>query len=204
MKRKSILVEYINKYKITYIIIISLFLIGVLIGVIYINMSNQEKIENLTEYVTVLIDNVKNYNSTTQINSIINSIFKNSREIIIIWFLGCTVIGSYFVYIAITYHGFKIGYTIAAFIYILGTKKGMIVSLSSLLFQNIIYIPTLFLIAESSIKMCKQTYKNRNNIKKEFIRHLLILIICLVLGMVASCLEICFSTKILKFFKEIL
>lgn len=203
MKRKSVLFEYINKYKITFIIIISLFLIGVLIGVIYINMSNEEKIENLSLYVTELINNVKNNISKTQINSI-NSIFKNSREIIIIWFLGCTVIGSCFVYIAITYHGFKIGYTIATFIYILGTKKGMIVSLSSLLLQNVIYIPTLFLIAESSIKMCKQTYKNRNNIKKEFIRHLLVLMICLVLGIVASCLEICFSTKILNFFKEIL
>ena len=154
--------------------------------------------------INVSLNNVKNNISKTQINSIINSIFKNSREIIIIWFFGCTVIGSHFVYIAITYHGFKIGYTIATFIYILGTKKGIIVSLASLLLQNIIYIPTLFLISESSIKMCKQTYKNRSNVKKEFIRHLLILIICLMLGMVASFLEICFSTKILNFFKEIL
>lgn len=204
MKRKSILFEYINKYKITYIILASLFLIGVLMGVIYINMANEEKIENLNIYVTNLINNVKNNMSKIQINSIINSIFKNSKEIIIIWFLGCTVIGSFFVYSAITYHGFKIGYTIATFIYILGTKKGIIVSLSSLLLQNVIYIPTLFLIAESSVKMCKQTYKNRKTIKKEFIRHLLVLIICLVIGIVASFLEIYFSTKILNFFKEIL
>ena len=204
MKRNRILLDYISKYKATYMIIASLFLIGVLIGVIYINIANQEKIENLSLYVYELINNVKNNIYKTPMNSIINSIFKNSREIIIIWFLGCTVIGNYFIYTSITYQGFKIGYTIATFINILGTKKGIIVSLSSLLFQNIIYIPTLFLIGESSIKMCRQTYKNRNNLKREFIRHFLILIICLILGTVASCIELYFSTKILIFFKEIL
>lgn len=204
MKRKSILLEYFNKYKITYIIIISLFLIGVLFGVIYINVANEEKIENLSQYVTKLISDVKNNTSIIKTNSIINSILKNSREIIIIWFLGCTVIGSYFIYIDIIYHGFKIGYTIATFIYVLGTKKGIIFSLSSLLLQNIIYIPTLFFIAESSIKMCRQIYINRNNIKKEFIRHIIILIMCLGFGIVASFTEILFSTKILNFFKEIL
>lgn len=204
MKRKSILLEYINKYKITYIILVSLFLIGVFAGVIYINMSSEEKIKNLTQYVNQIINNIKNYTETKETNSFINSIFKNSKDIIIIWFLGCTVIGSYFVYISIVYHGFKIGYTISTFIYILGTKKGIIFSLSSLLLQNIIYIPTLFFIAESSIKICKQTYKNRNNLKKEFIRHFVILLICLSLGMTSSFVETCFSTKILKIFKEIL
>ena len=203
MKRKSILLEYFKKYKITYIIIISLFLIGVFIGVIYINMSNEEKIQNLTEYVIGLVNSVKNYTYVKEQNTLVKSIFENSKDIIIIWFLGCTIIGSYFVYISVAYHGFKLGYTIATFIYILGTKKGLIFSLSSLLFQNIIYIPTIFLIAESSIKMCKKTHENRNNIKREFVRHLIILFICLGFGIVSSFVEIYFSTKILKIFKEI-
>ena len=203
MKKNSILLEHFNKNKITYLLITSVFLIGVLIGVIYINMLSGEKIQNLTEYVNKLVDNVKNNTTTKEINIIFNSIIKNSKEIIIIWFLGCTIIGSYFVYIAIIYHGFTIGYTIATFIFILGTKKGIIFSLSLLLCQNIIYIPTLFFIAESSIKMCKHTYRNTNKIKKEFIRHFIILLICLLLGILCSLVEICFSTKILKIFKEI-
>lgn len=201
MKRKSILLEYFNKYKITYIIIIALFLIGVFIGVIYINMSNEEKIQDLTQYVTNLINNINNYSETKENNIFIESILKNSKDILIIWFLGCTVIGSYCVYAMVVYHGFKIGYIIATFIYILGTKKGIIFSLSLLLFQNLIYIPTIFLISESSIKMYNNIYKNRNNIKKDFIRHFIILLICLGFGIASSFVETCFSTKLFKIFK---
>lgn len=203
MKKRSVLLDYISKYKITYIVIISLFFVGVSIGVIYINMSNEEKTQNLTIYVNNIIDNIKNSNEIKEPNLLMNSIWQNSKNISIIWFLGCTIIGSYFVYVAILYNGFKIGYTVSTFIYILGTKKGVILSLSSLLLQNIIYIPVIFLIAESSIKMCKQNYKNINNIKREFVRHFIILLICLLLGIGASFVEVYFSTKLLKVFKEI-
>ena len=153
MKRNRIVLDYISKYKATYMIIASLFLIGVLMGVIYINIANQEKIENLSLYVYELINNVKNNIYKTPMNSIINSIFKNSREIIIIWFLGCTVIGGIFIYIAVIYKGFSIGYTISALIAVLGIKQGALISITSLLLQNIIFLPAFFIIAENRNKI---------------------------------------------------
>ena len=59
MNRRNTLLGYFEKYKTTYIIIASLFLIGVAIGVIYINTAGEEKIQVLTEYVNSLLLNLK-------------------------------------------------------------------------------------------------------------------------------------------------
>ena len=203
MNRKNTLLSYFEKYKTTYIIIASLFLIGVIIGVIYINMAGEEKVQKLIEYVNNLLKNLKNKNYGQNQNFFIKSIIQNWKSISIIWLLGCTAIGSFLVYFLLIYRGFKIGYTIATIIYVLGNKKGIIFSIASLLFQNVIFIPTLFLISESSIKMCKQFYKNRSNIKRELIRHFIILIVCLIFCIVSSFLEVYVSTNFLKFFREI-
>lgn len=203
MKKRSVLLDYFVKYKKTYITIILLFILGICIGVLYINTVNKEKIDTLSVYVNDLVKNIKETKQLDNQNALINSIIKNCKDIGIIWILGCTIIGSYLIYIILIYDGFKLGYSISTFICILGTKKGIVFSLASLLLQNIIYIPIIFLIAESSIKMYKQTYKNRANIKREFIRHFIILLICLFFGVVASFIEVYFSTKLLKIFKEI-
>lgn len=204
MKKKSVLLEYFIKYKMTYIKIIAVFFIGVILGVIVINTAGEEKILNLTEYVNELVQNVKNKENINYPNSLLVSIGKNIKTMGILWILGCTIISSIFVYFNIGYQGFKLGYTISTFILILGTKKGLIFSLSSLLLQNIILIPTLFLLSESGIKLCNEIQKNRNNIKRELLRHFIIFIICIAFSIVSSFIEIYFSTKLLIFFKEIL
>ena len=176
MKKKSVLLEYFIKYKITYIKIIIVFFIGIILGVIVINTAGEEKILNLTEYVNDLVKNIKNKENINYQNSLLVSIGKNIKTMGILWILGCTIISSIFVYFNIGYQGFKLGYTISTFILILGTKKGLIFSLSSLLLQNIILIPILFLLSESGIKLCNEIQKNRNNIKRELLRHFIIFI----------------------------
>ena len=81
------------------------------------------------------------------------SIKENSKIILLVWFLGCTIIGGIFIYLAIIYRGFCIGYTISAMIAVLGVKQGIIISLISMLFQNIIFLPAFFIIAENRYKI---------------------------------------------------
>ena len=204
MKKKSVLLEYFIKYKITYIKIIIVFFIGIILGVIVINTAGEEKILNLTEYVNDLVKNIKNKENINYQNSLLISIGKNIKTMGILWILGCTIISSIFVYFNIGYQGFKLAYTISTFILILGTKKGLIFSLSSLLLQNTILIPILFLLSESGIKLCNEIQKNRNNIKRELLRHFIIFIICIAFSILSSFIEVYFSTKLLIFFKEIL
>ena len=204
MNKNSVLVEYFMKYKMIYMKIIIVFFIGIIIGVAVINAAKEEKILNLTEYVKELVQNVKNKDNIDYSNSFLVSIVKNIKTIGILWIFGYTIISSIFVYLNIGYQGFKLGYTISNFILILGIKKGMILSLSSLLLQNIIFIPTLFLLSESGIKLCNEIKKNRNNIKRELWRHFIIFMLCICLIILSSFIEVYFSTKILIFFKEIL
>ena len=204
MKRKNILLDYFIKYKMNYIKIIIFFLVGIIFGVIVINTAGKLKIENLTEYVNELVENIKNKEEINYQNSLLLSISKNVKLMGILFILGSTVIGSFFIYLTVGYQGFKLGYTISTFLYVLGIKRGIIFSLSSLLLQNIILIPTIFVLSESGIRFCKETSKNRNNIKCELIRNFIIFIICICTAIVASFIEVYFSTKILNFFKEIL
>ena len=80
-----------------------------------------------------------NGNDINNFDLLLLSIKENVTSILIIWFLGCTIVGGIFIYLAIIYKGFSIGYTISAIIAVLGVKQGVIVALSSLVLQNIIF-----------------------------------------------------------------
>lgn len=150
---KEVLKDYIVRNKKNFIIIIILFCIGIGVGIFFVNNSNELQKNELNEYIGNLILKIKDSNSINNFNLLGLSIKENVFSILIIWFLGCTIIGGIFIYIAIIYKGFSIGYTISAMIAVLGIKQGVTVSVISLLLQNIIFLPAYFLIAENRNKI---------------------------------------------------
>lgn len=150
---KEVLKDYIVRNKKNFIIIIILFCIGIGVGIFFVNNSNELQKNELNEYIGNLILKIKDSNSINNFNLLGLSIKENVFSILIIWFLGCTIIGGVFIYIAIIYKGFSIGYTISAIIAVLGIKQGVTVSVISLLLQNIIFLPAYFLIAENRNKI---------------------------------------------------
>lgn len=150
---KKILIEYIMKNKRNFIIISILFCVGIAIGISFINNSNELQKEELNGYIRNLIENIKETENINNIELLKLSVKENIKIILIIWFLGCTIIGGMFIYITIIYRGFCLGYTISALIAVLGVKQGIIISIISLLFQNIIFLPSFFLIAENRYKI---------------------------------------------------
>lgn len=123
---------------------------------------------------------------------------------IIIWIAGSTVIGIPIVYGIIGYRGFCFGYTIASFIAVLGAKQGILISIIGVFLQNIIFIPSIILIATSGMKLYKTTIKDkkRENIKLGICRHSIISIIGLAGIMISSFIEVCISTNLLTFFAK--
>lgn len=124
--------------------------------------------------------------------------------IVLIWILGSSIIGSFFIYFVILYRGFSVGYTISAIIASLGIKSGSIFVFSYLLLPNIFFLPAMFILAESGIKVYIRIMKNNVNIKKELIRHLIIMLIMLAFSVVSSIVEVYISTNLLFFFKNFL
>lgn len=150
---KEVLKDYLVRNKKNFIIIIILFCIGIGVGIFFVNNSNELQKNELNEYIGNLILKIKDSNSINNFNLLGLSIKENVFSILIIWFLGCTIIGGIFIYIAIIYKGFSIGYTISAMIAVLGIKQGVTISVISLLLQNIIFLPAYFLIAENRNKI---------------------------------------------------
>ena len=102
----------------------------------------------------------------------------------------------------ILYKGFSVGYTISAIIASLGIKGGSVFVFSALLLQNIIFLPGIFVLAESGIKVYTRIIKNNSNIRNELIRHLIIMLIIFVISVISSIVEVYISTNLLIFFKN--
>ena len=150
---KKILIDYIIKNKKNFIIILILFCIGISIGSFSINNSDNSQKDEINSYITNLISNIKTAQNIDKNELLFLSIIENINTILIIWFLGCTIVGGVFIYFSIIYKGFTIGYTISAMIAVLSVKKGITIALISLLLQNIIFLPAFFLIAENRNKI---------------------------------------------------
>ena len=201
---KKVLIEYIIRNKKNFIIIAILFCIGIAAGIFLVNNSNEIQRQELNEYITSLIKKIKETNNVNNFELLMLSIKENVTIILIIWFLGCTIIGGIFIYLAILYKGFTIGYTISAMVAVLGIKQGIMISIISLLLQNIIFLPAFFLIAENGIKLYKGIYTRCINLKEEVIRHTVIMLITIMLSIFASLTEVYISMNLLIFLKEIL
>ncbi len=150
---KRVLIEYIIKNKKNFFIIAIIFILGISFGIIFINTSNSFQKDELNSYVNALIKNIKETDNISRIDLLFLSIKQNVCFILLVWFLGCTIIGGLFIYVTILYKGFAIGYTISSIIAVLGVKNGIIFSCLSLLLQNIIFIPAFFILAENRNKI---------------------------------------------------
>lgn len=90
---KSILIDYVIRNKKNFIIIITLFCIGIALGIFFINNSDETQKLELNTYIEELVKNIKESDSINKMDVLFLSIKQNVSFILIIWFLGCTIIG---------------------------------------------------------------------------------------------------------------
>ena len=122
---------------------------------------------------------------------LMKSILNNLYITIILWFLGSTVIGFPLIYVVIGYKGYSIGYTISSIIATLGTGKGLIFIISTMLFQSIIYIPAILALSVSGIKLYKliMADRRRENIKIQILKHTIFSIFIFIILIISSFVE---------------
>lgn len=197
----NIILKNLQENKRIYILLLICLLIGIVLGVVFINNSDEVQKNEVNEYITNFVTTLKSNNSIDK-NELINvSLKRNILMGIILWFIGSTIIGLPLIYFFILYKGICIGYTISGAILALGTGRGVAFCLGSILFQNIIFIPALFFITVSSTKLCYAIMKNRTkeNIKLEIVKHSILSAITIILFMLSSLLEVYISTNLLTF-----
>ena len=192
--------EHIANNKKEYVIVGSLFIVGIFLGVFFINNVGQEQKTVITEYLNQFIEKMKSSESLNLMELLKTSIGQNIILAISLWFFGTTIIGIPVVFGIVAYRGFCLGYTISACISIMGVSKGIIFVLILLLLQNLLIIPTILGLAVSGIKLYKSIMKDKTkeNVKVEMLRHTVFSFIMLILLGISSVIEIFISTNILN------
>lgn len=196
---KKVIEEHITRNIRTYFILIIIFLLGLIIGLIVVNNSSEEQETEITNYINTFITELKNGSKLDYFKLLKSSFGNNLFLVIILWFMSLAVIGIPAVYGMVGYKGFCMGYTISSVVMTLGTGKGIVFVLSSMLVHNIILIPCMLAVAVSGINLYKSIIKDRKkeNIKIEIIRHTLFCLIMLVIMAVGSLIETYISSNLL-------
>ena len=192
--------EHILNNKKEYIVVSILFVIGIFLGVFFINNVSQEPRTQITEYLNQFIEQLRNTENLNTAQLLKTSIGQNIMLAISLWFFGTTIIGIPVVFGIVAYRGFCLGYTIAACISIMGIQKGILFVLILLLLQNLLVIPAILALAVSGIKLYQSITKDKRkeNVKLEMVRHTVFSLIMLIVLIISSVIEIFVSTNILK------
>lgn len=200
LKILEIIKEHVFNNKKEYMMVSLLFIIGIFLGVLFVNHVQEAQKLEITTYLSTFIDKMKNAENLNHMELLKNSIGQNIILTIILWFFGTTVIGIPVVFGMVVYRGFCLGYTIAVCITIMGLPQGILFVLILLLLQNILFIPAVLALAVSGFKLYKSIIKDRNkeNVKIEVVRHTIFSLIMLLVLLLSSVIEIFLSTNFLK------
>ena len=198
---KELLRTHIQNNLKQYTVVLLFLLIGIIIGVIFVNNVSAEQGTEISGYLNNFITGQKGEKSIDQVSLLKQSLFDNISLAMLLWFVGSTVIGIPIVYGIVTYRGFCLGYAISSIIATIGTGKGMLLSISSMLLQNILCIPAILALAVSGIKLYQSIMKDKRkeNIKLEIYRHTLFSLLLTGILIIASFIEVYISSNLLGF-----
>ena len=193
--------EIISNYK-SYILVIILFSVGLFLGVLFINQTENQ--ENVIKYINTYIDEIKMLKSNNTIVQLKSDIKSNVFLVFILWFAGTTIVGIPIVFGIIIARGFCLGYTISACVITLGKTKGLIFVLLTIFLQNLILIPALLFLGVSSIKLYKSIVKDRRkeNIKVSILKHSIVSIFILIILIISSLIKIEISYRLILLFAK--
>ncbi|GAB6098990.1 stage II sporulation protein M [Halanaerocella petrolearia] len=135
---------YLRNHLFLLMIVLGCFVLGIVAGSIAVNNLDYQQKEELVNYLnqfTVQINKLV----TTQQNVLVQKlIISNLKFILMLWFLGLTVVGSIVAPVIIALRGFILGFTISFLIKEL-FLKGFLLAAISILPQNLIIVPSLLL-----------------------------------------------------------
>ena len=126
-KKRPIIKEkiylHIEKNIKEYAIFTIIFVIGIIIGIFFINNTSENQKSEITSYINSFVNNIKQETNIDEMQLLKNSIKNNFIITLLLWFMGSTVIGISIVYIIICFRGFCLGYTISSIIAVLRYRK---------------------------------------------------------------------------------
>ena len=97
------------------------------------------------------------------------------------------------------YKGVLCGYIIAIVMFTFGFKNSLKFLVFTIIGNNLLFMPIIFLLSTSGIRLYKEIVKRKTNIKQELLKHSIIMIISVVFAIIVSCIDSYFLTSLLYF-----
>ena len=181
------------------VIITIIIFIGLTLSILYINNLNLDSKDSISSNVENMISYIKEKDEYT--NKEKSELFKllitkNITFLLLIAFLGTSIVGFPIICLLIIYKTFSFGFIMSSVIASIGTRKGIIFNCFSIGVHNIIYIVSVYIITISSIKLMKNIVFDKGEIKElkyEIIKHIMLLIVSVLLTVISSFIEIYIS-----------
>ncbi|ERI91345.1 stage II sporulation protein M [Clostridiales bacterium oral taxon 876 str. F0540] len=153
--------EHLQKNFWLYVVSLLCVFTGIVLGIYAVKYMNNVENNDLLSYFTNFSQNISS--GSFKYSSIISDIIKNNISIIlVVWFLGLTMVGIPIILIIDIIKGFTLGFTISFVVKGLGTK-GIGIILIGVLPQNIIYIPCVIIASVVAMEFSLNILREKMN-----------------------------------------
>ena len=149
---KQLIIKHISENINIYFKVFLIFIIGICIGIAVVNQLPEIGVQSIDDYVTNSVNALKKHNDISRLQVLKSSLFKNIVIVLLIWFLGLTLIGGLILYILTLIIGITFGYTLAALMTTFSFVQGLLFFLTGMFLQNIINIPSIIFLVVQGVK----------------------------------------------------
>jgi len=201
---RNIIYKHIKLNLDKYIIVLTIFIIGICIGVSIINNLPDSQSKSIGEYIRNSIDSLKKGNKIQSSDIFKQSITKNVVIVLIIWLLGLTVFGNLLLYVIVLVLGISFGYTISSLMLCFTFIQGVLFFVSSMLLQNIITIPAIIFLIVQGLKIHIELVKEQCNIKHLMVKYSIYSLTTLLILFIATIIETYVSTNFINLISKYL
>ncbi|MHB1391771.1 MAG: stage II sporulation protein M [Clostridia bacterium] len=175
-----------------YLIVIFIFILGISLGTLAVNNIDEVSKTDAKTYIEGFLD-MTSKNELQSSYILKQSIKFNFYFTLILFFSGMIYFGIIFIPILIAFRGFCIGFSIAFLTENLG-RNGFLLSLGSVLPQNLIYLPVIIVMGVIGINYSLWTLRNKyfkkfgaqNNLFATYAFSTLVLFILLIAGCIVE------------------
>jgi len=155
--------HYIRQNFSLYIFSVILFVMGVFFGSMIIHSLSSNQTQEMISYINQFFHGITNTQDAIQIN-FKEVVFEHLKYLVIIWFLGLSIIGMPLIFLVVFMKGFIIGFTISFLI--AGLQwKGFVFSMVSILPQNLLIVPVFIIASVAGISFSLSLLRSRGKIK---------------------------------------
>ena len=201
--------EELKKEKNLIILILAIFIIGLVVGSLFVNFITKDDKTLLINQVETYFSSVKSLDKKVfGINAFTPNLINNELQIFLIFALGLSILGIPVVILIMFFKGFMLGVTLYTFILkyqLLGVLSSLLYIFPCFIIYIIIYTLISFFAVSTSLKFLKAIIKKDNLSFKKFLgKYLLCFLICLVLIIINTLLDAFLTPILLKLFTYII